>query len=230
MGSDDKDRESALDHVSRKFMFVVTFSLFALTVFVVFLYFYARYLRSRRQERNSRRVLSLSRLTALQILPFDGNLEQLQPPKTGLTPSAIASIPQFVYNSKDDQEHSEAIECSVCLSSVKEGAMVRLLPNCKHMFHVECIDMWLGSNTTCPICRAEVEPKEQSGSNPVVPVQPTAPPVEESLAHGSAQIEKGSGSGSRLSSFRKMLNRERSSKRSAESCGEASVHHDLEKQ
>uniref|UniRef100_J3KXL7 RING-type E3 ubiquitin transferase n=1 Tax=Oryza brachyantha TaxID=4533 RepID=J3KXL7_ORYBR len=34
---------------------------------------------------------------------------------------------------------------------------VRELPNCGHVFHVECVDAWLRSRTTCPLCRAEAE-------------------------------------------------------------------------
>ncbi|WVZ79937.1 hypothetical protein U9M48_027459 [Paspalum notatum var. saurae] len=49
-------------------------------------------------------------------------------------------------------------QCSVCLGSVQAGDMVRRLPLCKHLYHVECIDMWLASHTTCPLCRSDVEP------------------------------------------------------------------------
>lgn len=47
-------------------------------------------------------------------------------------------------------------ECSVCLSGFSEGEDVRKLPKCKHLFHSECIDMWLYSHSNCPLCRAEV--------------------------------------------------------------------------
>ncbi|KAL5199207.1 hypothetical protein ABZP36_020410 [Zizania latifolia] len=50
-----------------------------------------------------------------------------------------------------------AAQCSVCLGTVQVGEMVRLLPACKHLYHVECIDMWLASHATCPLCRTEVE-------------------------------------------------------------------------
>lgn len=34
--------------------------------------------------------------------------------------------------------------------------MGRKLPNCGHVFHAECIDMWLHSHSTCPVCRDPV--------------------------------------------------------------------------
>lgn len=38
--------------------------------------------------------------------------------------------------------------------------MGRDLPKCHHVFHVECIDMWLSSHSNCPICRASLAPCE----------------------------------------------------------------------
>ena len=40
------------------------------------------------------------------------------------------------------------VECPV--PQVEED--VRRLP-CMHLFHVECVDQWLGQNKRCPICR-----------------------------------------------------------------------------
>ncbi|KAK1356092.1 RING-H2 finger protein ATL5H [Heracleum sosnowskyi] len=44
--------------------------------------------------------------------------------------------------------------CSVCLSEFIDGELVRVLPECLHAFHVSCIDMWLQSHASCPLCRA----------------------------------------------------------------------------
>ena len=47
-------------------------------------------------------------------------------------------------------------ECAVCLGDVEKGEPVRRMPVCLHVFHTECIDRWLRSHATCPICRSSV--------------------------------------------------------------------------
>uniref|UniRef100_A0A0E0MIC7 RING-type domain-containing protein n=1 Tax=Oryza punctata TaxID=4537 RepID=A0A0E0MIC7_ORYPU len=48
--------------------------------------------------------------------------------------------------------------CPVCLSDFADGEAVRVLPECMHYFHVDCIGTWLRANTSCPLCRAETTP------------------------------------------------------------------------
>ena len=253
MGSDDDDHKRKIN-ISHKVTLAAVSSLFAVTFLVILFFLWVRCRQNRRRER--RRDDFISRLVTAHITPIDVNQtgHSPQPPKTttgGLDPQIIDSLPQFVYKSSAAANHqngrrgssSEVVECAVCLSSITDDSKVRLLPNCKHLFHVECIDLWLGSNTTCPLCRAVVEPRvpqptDESGSEVAgvsVLVQPTAPPLDElSLLHGEDQKASGSGSSRPLSSFRKMLSRERSSTRSSlGNCSElAGVvdHHELERQ
>lgn len=49
----------------------------------------------------------------------------------------------------------EDATCAVCLSEFEEGEELRTLPGCMHSFHVPCIDMWLYSHPSCPICRSD---------------------------------------------------------------------------
>jgi hypothetical protein len=40
-------------------------------------------------------------------------------------------------------------DCSVCLNEFPDS-----ITQCKHQFHRACIDVWLKSNSTCPLCRS----------------------------------------------------------------------------
>jgi len=44
-------------------------------------------------------------------------------------------------------------DCPICLAEFMEGEKVRVLPECCHTFHADCIDAWLLSNASCPSCR-----------------------------------------------------------------------------
>ena len=49
--------------------------------------------------------------------------------------------------------------CAVCLEDVRRGEAVRRLPACGHLFHRDCVDMWLHAHTTCPLCRCDLVPR-----------------------------------------------------------------------
>ncbi|XP_037450750.1 RING-H2 finger protein ATL32-like [Triticum dicoccoides] len=87
--------------------------------------------------------------------------------RTGLGKAATESLPTFAYASRGAEAGDADLDlecggsgqpCSVCLEDLEDGEMVRQLPACKHLFHVECIDMWLHSHATCPVCRCDLSP------------------------------------------------------------------------
>lgn len=48
----------------------------------------------------------------------------------------------------------EPFDCAVCLSEFVENDELKLLVYCSRAFHVCCIETWLMSNSTCPLCRS----------------------------------------------------------------------------
>ncbi|THG05025.1 hypothetical protein TEA_014234 [Camellia sinensis var. sinensis] len=127
-------------------------------VFMICLHLYARWylLRSRRQHHvrhhNHRRT---------QLVFY---VEPDTPSATasrGLDAVVLNSLPVFVYSASAS---AAALECAVCLSEFEENEKGRLLPKCNHSFHINCIDMWFHSHSTCPLCRSPVEPVPENRS------------------------------------------------------------------
>ncbi|KAL5727126.1 RING-type E3 ubiquitin transferase [Ranunculus cassubicifolius] len=95
----------------------------------------------------------------------------------GLDQIVINSYPKFQFcKSKIVEEGGDTV-CSICLCDYKEGEMLRMMPDCKHHFHVFCVDAWLRLHASCPVCRnsplptplstplSELVPLSQFGDN-----------------------------------------------------------------
>ncbi|CAI8597677.1 unnamed protein product [Vicia faba] len=67
----------------------------------------------------------------------------------------LKNLPCFDYV-EQEKGNNNLVDCAVCLESFKVGDACRLLPNCRHSFHVQCIDLWILKKPFCPICRTWV--------------------------------------------------------------------------
>ncbi|KAL6055693.1 E3 ubiquitin-protein ligase RNF43 [Balamuthia mandrillaris] len=84
-----------------------------------------------------------------------------QPPKQsnndehaeGAVTASSSSSSSTTSNSAEADEHRK--QCIICLSDFEEGETLRTLP-CLHVYHQACIDHWLRSRNTCPICKYEI--------------------------------------------------------------------------
>ncbi|XP_004494894.1 RING-H2 finger protein ATL3-like [Cicer arietinum] len=140
MRSDNLGYSPAVD-ITGKIMVVVIIILFLIVVTFVFFHLYAK---------------------GIWWSDTIQNNSQSQRPQqrgggSGLDPELLKSLPVTVYQS----DGLELMECAVCLSEVVEGEKVRILGKCNHVFHVDCIDMWFHSHSTCPLCRTTVEPFQE---------------------------------------------------------------------
>ncbi|RQO94043.1 hypothetical protein POPTR_008G019000v4 [Populus trichocarpa] len=76
----------------------------------------------------------------------------------GLNEATLNTYPKLLYSeAKEKLEKGDDLAatscCSICLQDYKDSDLLRLLPECGHLFHAQCIDLWLKLHPTCPICR-----------------------------------------------------------------------------
>ncbi|XP_024515888.1 RING-H2 finger protein ATL2-like [Selaginella moellendorffii] len=106
------------------------------------------------------------------------NHHHQQPRIHGLDPEVLQKFPilQFSLDRSDSKNKNSAsattkkgkiidgpVECAVCLGNFEEGELLRILPACGHLFHPDCIDAWLHTHSTCPLCRRSLSRDAVSG-------------------------------------------------------------------
>ncbi|KAL8170326.1 hypothetical protein V2J09_022130 [Rumex salicifolius] len=81
----------------------------------------------------------------------------------GLDELVLRDIPTLKYKAKSSRFGSSKRigersfrGCAVCLSGFEDQEMLRVLPHCGHVFHLDCIDVWLLNNANCPLCRSTI--------------------------------------------------------------------------
>ena len=126
-----------------------------LVCFFSFLGFFSIYLRRCAQAR-------VAAATAAQIDSSSSPVAATErvTRRRGLDQDVIQKFPTFTYSTvKGLKIGKSALECAVCLSEFEDHETLRLLPACNHVFHPVCIDTWLRSRVTCPVCRAKLAPE-----------------------------------------------------------------------
>ncbi|KAM1039887.1 hypothetical protein ACFX13_029874 [Malus domestica] len=157
-------------------MLAAVVSLLLVILFVLVLHIYAKWFLAQAHHRRRgssvtvSHVLGPNRFQNFHTFSLDANSATISnlsssASSKGLDSKTISAIPLFVYKTEELEEMVEEenyknrvleMECVICLSLFEDNDMGRSLPKCGHCFHVECIDMWLGSHTNCPICRGPI--------------------------------------------------------------------------
>lgn len=96
------------------------------------------------------------RLIGSMAQPFtDGSLP-VEP--VGVSGEQLAMFPVFKLPQPEgspDHIADEDRECAICLCPYEEDQPIKRL-FCRHHYHSPCIDQWLSTKTTCPLCNSNV--------------------------------------------------------------------------
>ncbi|KAF7838085.1 RING-H2 finger protein ATL13 [Senna tora] len=105
------------------------------------------------------------------VSALQGQLQQLfHLHDAGVDQSFIDTLPVFHYKAIIGLKNP--FDCAVCLCEFEPDDNLRLLPKCSHAFHMECIDTWLLSHSTCPLCRASLLPDFSPTANTTTTFSP----------------------------------------------------------
>ncbi|KAK9061071.1 hypothetical protein SSX86_018251 [Deinandra increscens subsp. villosa] len=139
---DQLDDKNFQIHGRTLFFIIVLFSVILL---ITLLFLYARWIgRSSSSSSSSSAAVSDSAAISAHVQPFSR-------PK-GLDSAVIDSLPITLH--RGVSRRADEPECCICLGVFEEGEKVKVLPQCSHCYHCECVDKWLTTNSSCPICRA----------------------------------------------------------------------------
>lgn len=113
---------------------------------------YSSYIENRRiryQRRNT--YLHISPIRRQNINRDDSSYEfltQLQDVKVGLISKNIINKTKVNLNANENF-------CVICQDDIDINSIIREI-NCKHSFHINCIDNWFIENKKCPTCKYEI--------------------------------------------------------------------------
>ncbi|RYR10985.1 hypothetical protein Ahy_B05g079477 [Arachis hypogaea] len=110
-----------------------------------------------------------SRNKKARFIGYHSHLNLLSPPLSSPTTTTTTNVITIktihfsfyaaLYTSKlNDISRRSFSRCddAICCFEFEEDDYVRTLPLCSQTFHVDCIDAWLRSHTSYPLCRAGV--------------------------------------------------------------------------
>ncbi|KAI4302912.1 hypothetical protein MLD38_038605 [Melastoma candidum] len=128
------------------------FSIPILFSIILFLLFYLFYLK--------RRAASLISSPSRHVLPVTAAVSRSpsvtylsSPCEKGLKGELSGKLPTIVFNEEVKATNSQ---CCVCLGDYEMKEELVEVPPCRHVFHADCIALWLHANSTCPLCRGSV--------------------------------------------------------------------------
>ncbi|KAL3526530.1 hypothetical protein ACH5RR_011186 [Cinchona calisaya] len=88
----------------------------------------------------------------------------------------------------------EGLDCAICLSDFEVGEEAKQMP-CKHRYHTDCIDKWLGIQGSCPVCRYRMPVEEEERNKKEASENGSDGETEEEEEEEEEHGEEGGGGG-----------------------------------
>lgn len=67
----------------------------------------------------------------------------------------IVDFPIIKYVDCEDKNNYD-VKCTICLDEFEDESNISL-PECRHIFHTDCIKEWVRYKKECPVCRNEIK-------------------------------------------------------------------------
>lgn len=148
---DSYDNSAADDEMNGDFVYSLVFSLVIVVAIIAMAM--ASYYCTRRRFSPSSETYDRNSLTATASRT-DGSSGSVVIEVLGLDEAALRRFPKLLYSqAKLNKGDSASSCCSICLADYRDTDLLRLLPDCGHLFHRKCVDPWLRLHPTCPVCR-----------------------------------------------------------------------------
>jgi len=95
---------------------------------------------------------------------------------TSILDNTINQLPTVSFPNIGVTENS----CAICLNDYSDGSILLKMP-CDHHFHKNCASAWLHINTTCPICRHDLNVNYRAINDNYATIDPgdNVPPLED---------------------------------------------------
>nr|XP_017233969.1 PREDICTED: RING-H2 finger protein ATL67-like [Daucus carota subsp. sativus] len=138
-----------ITHIRLRYATVLSLAFLLILALILLCYLLFRISR-RRPNPNPNFITTDNGITLPRSIFVDDEEADEQNGVVGLDQAVIDSYPKVKFVRGGDCGDSV---CAICLCEYKEGEMLRMLPDCKHWFHLKCVDEWLKLNASCPVCR-----------------------------------------------------------------------------
>ncbi|ESW11758.1 hypothetical protein PHAVU_008G057100 [Phaseolus vulgaris] len=143
---------AGLDIFTKVFLLILFLSLFIRVCYV--------YMSLRRDQGANNDNISDSIASMIHNDQNNNNL-------TGLPFDVVKSYHTFPYSKTNSVatmcDHDST--CAICIEDYEESEMLRMMPQCRHYFHRDCVDAWLKVNATCPVCRNSLKETRSNNDN-----------------------------------------------------------------